>query len=170
MIAQHAAALIREQDCIYLDAGTTTFQMIPYLKDKNITVVTNGLSHLESLMEYEVMTYLTGGFVKYKTKALVGQGAYHTLSQYRFDKCFLGVNGVHPQHGYTTPDPEESFMKQSALSQSQEAYVLGDASKLNEVTFAKIADLSQAQFITNEQEHERVKPYQEKTTVKVVTP
>ncbi|KGX86513.1 DeoR/GlpR family DNA-binding transcription regulator [Pontibacillus marinus] len=169
LIARFAASLIREDDCIFLDAGTTTYQMIPYLKDRNITVVTNGLSLLEALMEYKVQTYLTGGFVKYKTKALVGQGAYQTLSQYRFDKCFLGVNGVHPNHGYTTPDPEEAFIKQSALSQSQEAYVLGDASKLNEVTFAKIADLSQAQFITNETQQERVSPYQEKTTVKVVT-
>ena len=169
LLARYAAELIREGDCIFLDAGTTTFQMIPYLKGKNITVVTYGVSLLEALMEYEVVTYLTGGFVKYKTKALVGQGTYHSLSQYRFDKCFLGVNGVHPTYGYTTPDPEEAFIKHAALSQSQEAYVLGDASKLNEVTFAKVADLHQALFITNEKQEERVAPYQEKTTVKVVT-
>lgn len=169
LITSYASELVREDDCIFLDAGTTTYQMIPYLQGKSITVVTNGLSLLEALMEYGVETYLTGGFVKYKTKALVGQGAHHSLSQYRFDKCFLGVNGVHPTYGYTTPDPEEAFIKQSALSQSQEAYILGDASKLNEVTFAKIADLAQAQFITNEQQQERVTPYQEKTTVKVVT-
>ncbi|MCD5325259.1 MULTISPECIES: DeoR/GlpR family DNA-binding transcription regulator [Pontibacillus] len=168
-IAQEAASLIRDGDCIFLDAGTTTYQMIPFLKGRKLTVVTNGVTLLEELTENQVLTYLTGGFVKHKTRALIGRGATHSLQQYRFDKCFLGVNGVHPSHGYTTPDPEEALVKQTVLTLSQERFVLGDASKLNELSFASIASLQEATLITDEKDPERLSPYQAKTNVKVVS-
>ena len=59
-LAHYAASLVQEGDCIFLDAGTTTLQMIPYLKDKKVTVVTNGLTHVDLLMEHNIRTYLTG--------------------------------------------------------------------------------------------------------------
>ena len=43
---------------------------------------------------------------------MVGIGAIESLKNYRFDKCFMGVNGIHPQFGYTTPDQEEAAVKQ----------------------------------------------------------
>ena len=45
---------------------------------------------------------------------MVGRGAIESLKNYRFDKCFMGVNGIHPQFGYTTPDQEEAVIKQFA--------------------------------------------------------
>lgn len=168
-IAKYAASLVKDGDCIFLDAGSTTFQMIPYLKDKDIVVVTNGLTLLDSLSEYNLSTYLIGGYVKYKTRALIGRGAVQGLSQYQFDKCFLGANGVHASTGYTTPDPEEAMVKETALSLSQEAYVLCDATKINEVTFAKITDITEASLITDEKNEELMKPIKEQTSVKVVT-
>ena len=37
------ASLVEEGDCIYIDAGSTIFEMIAFLP-KNIVVVTNGLN------------------------------------------------------------------------------------------------------------------------------
>ena len=44
-IAQAAAKLVEAEDVIYLDAGTTTLAMIPYLNKPELTVVTNGVMH-----------------------------------------------------------------------------------------------------------------------------
>ena len=38
MIAEYAAESITEGDVIYLDAGTTTSEMIPFPKNRTITV------------------------------------------------------------------------------------------------------------------------------------
>ncbi|OIJ13865.1 DeoR family transcriptional regulator [Anaerobacillus arseniciselenatis] len=168
-IAQYAASLIRDGDCIYLDAGTTAFQMIPHIKAKEIKVVTNGLTHLEELLERGIDTYITGGYIKQKTRALIGKGALEGVKQYRFDKCFIGVNAIHTEYGFTTPDPEEAMVKLNAMNLSQETFVLGDRTKLNEVTFAKIADLKEGTIITDETDEEILAPYIEKTTIKVVT-
>ncbi|KOO42942.1 DeoR/GlpR family DNA-binding transcription regulator [Priestia koreensis] len=171
-IAEYAAGLVKNGDCIYIDAGTTTFEMIPFLLHKNVVIVTNGLPHLQALMEQQHPLYLIGGSVKQKTGALIGQGALVSLQQYRFDKCFMGVNGIHPVYGYTTPDPEEALIKKMAIDLSQNAYILSDDSKFMEVSFAKVADLSEAAIITNatSEDYTIQAKLEEKTEVKVVSP
>ncbi|MGY0694346.1 DeoR/GlpR family DNA-binding transcription regulator [Virgibacillus sp. FSP13] len=166
-IATYAAELVEEGDCIFLDAGTTTLQIIPFLQNKDAVVVTNGPTHLDSLMKHGITTYLTGGFVKSKTSALIGQQAVQSLQNYRFDRCFLGVNGFHPEYGYTTPDPEEAHVKQVASSLAKEVYVLADYTKLNKVSFAKIINLNAAELITNSIEQQEL--FALSQTTKVVT-
>lgn len=166
-IAQYAASLIRDNDCIFLDAGTTAFMMIPHIKAKGVQIVTNGLTHLDALLELNLNTYLTGGLIKKKTRALIGRGALEGLDQFRFDKSFIGVNGIHAEYGFTTPDPEEAIVKKRAMDLSQESYILGDHTKFNEVTFSKIAELKHATIITNETDVDILDEFKKKT--KVVT-
>lgn len=168
-IAQYAASLVEEGDSIYLDAGSTVLEMVSFLTVKDIVVVTNGLMHLPQLLNKNIETYVIGGYAKPKTNAIIGRGALASLEQYRFDKCFLGVNGIHPHSGYTTPDQEEAMIKQKAMSISREAFVLADDSKFSEITFAKIADLHEATIITNTLEEEMKGQYTSKTSIKVVT-
>lgn len=167
-IAQYAGSLVEEGDCIYLDAGSTVIEIIPFLPD-NIVVVTNGLMHINELLEKNIKTFLLGGYAKPTTRAIIGRGALESLEQYRFDKCFLGVNGIHPQFGYTTPDPEEAMIKQRAISLTREAYVIADESKFSEIAFAKIADLHQASIITSDLDPETKEQFLSKTKIKVVT-
>ncbi|MEF7563929.1 DeoR/GlpR family DNA-binding transcription regulator [Bacillus infantis] len=168
-IAKYAAGLVEEGDCLYLDAGSTVQEMIPFLPLKDIVVVTNGLMHIQSLMERGIKTFLVGGYAKPHTNAIIGRGALASLGQYRFDKCFMGVNGIHPQFGYTTPDQEEAMIKQTAISLSREAYVLSDSSKFSEIAFAKIAELHEASIITNELDADSREQFISKTKIKVVT-
>ncbi|HYK73228.1 MAG TPA: DeoR/GlpR family DNA-binding transcription regulator [Pseudoneobacillus sp.] len=168
-IAEYAARLVGEADCIYLDAGSTITEMIEFLPKKDIVVVTNGLMHLNLLLEKGITTYLIGGYAKAKTNAVIGRGALLSLEQYRFDKCFIGVNGIHSQFGYTTPDPEEAMVKQKAISVAREVFVLADDTKFSEIAFSKIADLHEATIITTELDHETELQYASKTSIKVVT-
>jgi DeoR family transcriptional regulator, fructose operon transcriptional repressor len=169
LIAQYAANLIEEGDCIYLDAGSTVKEIIHFLSVKDIVVVTNGLMHITPLLEKGIPTYLIGGYAKQNTKAIIGRGALASLDLYRFDKCFMGVNGIHPQFGFTTPDQEEAMVKQKAISLSREAYVLADETKFSEISFSKISDIHEATIITNEISNETMNMYKSRTTIKVVT-
>ena len=119
LIAQYAASLVDEGDSIYLDSGTTTYEMIKYLKGKEIVVVTNGLSHVESLIEYNIPCFVLGGKVKQKTKAVVGY------------------------------DPEEAMIKENAIKASNDIFILVDDSKFGEVSFTRFAEIGEATIITN---------------------
>lgn len=166
-IAQLAASYIKQGDTVYLDAGSSVFEMIPYLPP-SIIVVTNGVSHIDALLEHGCKTILTGGVAKPSTKALIGRGALSSLQHYHFDKCFLGTNGVHPDYGLTTPDEEEAQVKELAIHLSREAYVLADHSKFQEVAFATFADLSQTVIITTSESEEFLSDFPSNTKWKVV--
>lgn len=148
VIGRLAAREIRDGECIYLDAGTTTLAMIPHIEAKDVTVVTNGLSHVEALVSKQIRSYLLGGMMKMHTKAVIGSIALQNLDNFRFDKCFIGTNGVDAEMGYTTPDPEEALIKRRAHDLSSRTYVLADSSKIGEVTFAKLFELRAGVLIT----------------------
>ncbi len=169
MIGKYAASLIENGDCIFLDAGTTTLSMIDFLPDLDIVVVTNGLTHVDLLLQKGFKTYVAGGYVKPITKAMVGSGAVESLQQYRFDKAFMGTNGIHTQYGFTTPDPEEAQVKRTAIELSREAMFLSDDSKFGEIAFSKIVDLEKAMIITNALDTDHETAFMKQTTIKVVS-
>ena len=93
-IARHAAALVRPEDFVYLDAGTTTGYMIPFLTEKTAVFVTNAVSHALKLSENGFRVILIGGELKAATEAIVGNEAYADLQKYNFTKGFFGTNGA----------------------------------------------------------------------------
>ncbi len=149
-IAKKAAHLIAPDDVIYLDAGTTTLAMIPFISNKtNIQVVTNSVKHATLLVERDIPTIILGGTIKLSTHASFGAFALRQLEQFRFDKAFLGMNGAHLDIGFTTPDPEEAAVKKLAMSQSQRVYIVMDHSKWQQVTFTQVAPLKAATIVTD---------------------
>lgn len=149
-IAQFAASLVQPNDIIYLDAGSTTLEMIPLLpKEYSLTVVTNSINHAIQLLEEQIPTIILGGTLKAQTNAILGSSAVQQLQQFYFDKAFLGTNGIDEKAGFTTPDPEEAFLKKTAANQSQKSYILADHSKFKERSFAQIFPLKTGEIITD---------------------
>lgn len=149
-IARLASRFIEDGDSIYLDAGTTTNELIEYIKDKKIRVVTNGLMHIEKLLRYSIETCLLGGRIKRKTKAIIGTRAVEDLEDFSFNKAFIGVNGINEFDGYTTHDLEEALLKRKAMKKAKKAYVLADSTKFDIAYFSNIAKLNEATIITNQ--------------------
>ncbi|MEG0249539.1 MAG: DeoR/GlpR family DNA-binding transcription regulator [Peptostreptococcus sp.] len=148
-IAKYCSDFIEDGDFIYLDSGTTTYELIPYLKDKNVIVVTNGVYNVERLLEYNVKTYILGGGIKEITKTVVGEQALKQIEDFRFNKAFIGANGVTFNAAITTPDISEAILKREAISRSEEAFVLVDSSKFGKVSFSKICDLEDVSIVTD---------------------
>ena len=167
-IAKTAASFIKDGDSIFMDAGTTTQQMISFLNQQKLTLVTNGITLIHPFPAKGIPTYSPGGMINPSTRAMIGRSALETLKTYRFDKCFIGTNGVDLDYGYTTPDPEEAVIKQAAMNLSQERFVLADHSKIGEVSFSKIAEMEEAVLITNKTS-ENIQQFQQHTSIKVVT-
>ncbi|WP_178892639.1 DeoR/GlpR family DNA-binding transcription regulator [Tetragenococcus halophilus] len=164
-IAKKAAELVHRNDIIFLDSGTTTAEMVPFLADKNLFVITNSPEITVSLYKYNIRTVLLGGEVRHETNAIVDSVAYKQLSSYYFNRTFLGMNAVHPDFGYTTPDPNEALIKTYALEHCSAAYVLADETKFNRITFTKIADLNQIPLITSCQDKEKLENFSKVTKV-----
>ncbi|WP_204122448.1 DeoR/GlpR family DNA-binding transcription regulator [Lacticaseibacillus mingshuiensis] len=147
-IAKAAAGLVTAHSTVFLDAGTTTAQLIPLLAGKDVTVVTTGVDNASALADYHITAIMLGGRIKSATKAAVGAATVIALESMHFDFAFIGANGIHPKYGITTPDEEEAHVKQTALEQARSAYVLADPTKFGQVSFAKIAKLTRVTILT----------------------
>ncbi len=148
-ISAYAASLIRSSDFVYIDAGTTTEGMIDFLPDDNsVSYVTNGVAHAQKLMAAGKRVILVGGELKSSTEAVVGADAMLMLQKYHFSRGFFGSNGVSIEEGFTTPDPNEALIKQTALNQCRMAYVLADSSKFDVVSSVSFSPIEKAHILT----------------------
>ena len=163
LLAHKAVSLIKEQDVIFIDAGTTTAFLIKELSNKDITVVTNSIHHAVQLVEKQIPTVMVGGSVKMTTDASIGGVALNQINQLHFDRAFIGMNGVDENY-YTTPDMEEGAIKRAIIDNAKQTYVLVDASKVGQTCFAKVAPLKRAVVITSKGQ-KLVEALKEKTEV-----
>lgn len=164
MIAKIAANQINDNECLFIDAGSSTLELIKYIQAKDIIVVTNGLTHVEALLKKGIKTIMLGGQVKENTLATIGSSAMEILRRYCFDKAFIGMNGLDIELGLTTPDEQEALVKQTAMSLANQSFVLIDHSKFNKVYFAHVPLLESTTIITSEKalNQESLKEYQQK--------
>lgn len=148
-IARYAASLLEPDDFVYLDAGTTTGCMIPFLTERSASFVTNAVSHALLLAENGLRVILVGGEVKTSTEAIVGNETYVNLQKYHFTKGFFGTNGVSQHSGFTTPDVNEAMIKECAMKHTRTPYVLCDHSKFRQTCPVSFGEFSSAQVITD---------------------
>ena len=149
-IAKYAASLIRPDDFVYLDAGTTTGLMLEYLAGVRAAFVTNAVSHAQTLAKMGIRVYLIGGELKSSTEAVVGSQAMHMIQMYHFRKGFFGTNGITRREGFTTPDTSEAIVKSTAMKQCKDVYILTDKSKFGEVSSVTFGGFTDAKILTEE--------------------
>lgn len=147
-IAQYAAALIEQDDFVYIDAGSTTEFLVEYI-NQPAEFVTNGISHARKLARKGFRVHLLGGEYKLSTEAIIGIEAVRALSAYHFTKAFMGTNGITITGGFSTPDTREACVKGEAIRRAYQAYILADHSKFNMDSCITFASLKEAQILTD---------------------
>lgn len=148
LIAQYAAKLIKKDDFVYIDAGTTTEYIIDYITEKNAVYVTNAVNHACKLSHMGCEVYLVGGRLKSATEAIVGSETLETLSKYNFTIGFWGTNGIHRKTGFTTPDREEAGVKKMSFINCKKRYIVADSSKFDSISPVGFADFDDVIIIT----------------------
>ena len=148
-IGYAAARLIRDNQMVYIDAGSTTFEMLQYINARNITVVTTGVPHLTILGQRSISTIVLGGKLHWPTEAITGKTAVTQMEDLYFDISFVGTNGIHDQIGFTTSNELEADTKALAIRHSRNPYILADSSKFNKLSPVPFARLNEAIILTD---------------------
>lgn len=146
LIGQAAARLVEDGETIILDSGSTTIEIARALRQRKwseLTVITNGLHialELGAIPAIRVM--MLGGLLRASSQSLVGSGAEQMLAQLSADRLFLGVDGIDPEIGVTTPDPQEATLNALMIRVSREVVGVFDSSKFGQRSLSVIAPLS----------------------------
>lgn len=161
-IATRAAALVSSGEKIFIDSGTTTLRLAEALLRrlmtdnlKDIHVVTNSLIPLGRLADYSELV-LCGGSVRSQRCDVCGGLTESNIARYRFDKAFLGVDGVSADGELMTTDEYTCRLAQTAISRSKEVYVLADSSKVFRDSFIAYAHLNEVSALITDSHDSRL--------------
>ena len=151
-IAKLASNLVNDDDVIFIDSGTTTIHMIPFLANKqNITIVTSNLHAIVASIPYPNLNVISTGGVLYRgTNSLTGIGVTASLRNYNIEKAFLASTGISLTKGVTNISPLETEIKRYLIENSTKTALLVDHTKINVaslMTYSRLEDFNY--FITN---------------------
>lgn len=139
-----AARAVREfvyDRCILgLEGGTTIAEVIPFLPETRISVLTNSLPVASRLRKTRplVPVQLSGGSLSPVSGNLTGPEAIRSLKRQSADVCFLSATGLDLDRGLTDPNPLEIEVKRVLAAISQRVVLLLDHSKFG-VSSAAVA-------------------------------
>ena len=142
-IAEAAAALVKEGECVILDSGTTTTAVARALRSHGrLTVITNAVNIAAELAGTPVEVILTGGNLRENSFSLVGPLAEETLGRPSADIFFLGVDGFDVNYGPTTPNILEAKVNHEMIRISRRTVCVCDSSKFGRRSLSSITPLS----------------------------
>ena len=147
-IGKLAVGLIKNNDTIILDSGTTTYQIAKNIKCKgftNLTVITNSIPIAYELMNSSnIHLIVLGGECRSLTGALVGSFTESILRNLYVDKVFLGANGLSLERGLTAPNPTEANTKMMMAKSAKKRIGVLDHTKIGQeylVSFCPLSEL-----------------------------
>lgn len=145
IVAKIAAGFIEDNDVIFIDSGTTTMHLIPYLSNiKNLTILTTSLHIINVAANYPQFNIIcTGGTFYHPSKAFIGASVLKCLDNYNISKIFLASTGVSLENGATNASPLECETKKFMMGKNAPKILLIDSSKLelsSLMTFAQLKE------------------------------
>lgn len=168
-IARACAELIQEGDCIFLDSGSSTYQISKFIQNKkNLTVITNSLPIAMELLHTSVEIILLGGKVRHSEKSIL---AYDFLLQYNLlniSKAFICTSGISLKNGLSDYSFEEVITRRNIINIAQTIYVVADHTKFERDVAVKVCPLSDVNyFITDTNLKDAVYEQYEKTGINI---
>ncbi len=92
---------------------------------------------------------LTGG-LRTPSDALVGPIAVQTISDLHVDLLLMGVHGMDPVSGFTTPNLMEAEMNRAMVASAGRLVVLADHTKWGVIGLSAIAALTDASILVSD--------------------
>jgi len=113
-----------------------------------VRVVTNAVNiAVELYRRPNASVFLTGGELRTGWFSLVGQTAVDAVREMIFDRVFIGVTGIHPQHGLTDEHREETAVTRAMLNQARQRIVLADHTKFGTASHLHVWPLNKTDII-----------------------
>lgn len=141
IIGRLASDLVGDDQQIYLDSGTTCFEMIPFLKPRcRLSIICSSARLAIEFDSPGISVILLGGQYRPDRMDTVGLLATATLDQLRGYVCFIGADGLDRDFGPAAADLESADLNRRAVRNSRQTILLADHSKFAAASLCKIVE------------------------------
>ncbi len=140
-IATLAAKRIHDGDHVFLDSGTTCFEMAPLLRDRRgLSVLVNSARLALEFDSPGIGVIMLGGQYRPDRMDTIGPITTSTLDQLRGYLAFIGADGLSMEFGPSASDIESAHLYRQVVANAREAVLLADHSKFETAALFRIIE------------------------------
>jgi DeoR/GlpR family transcriptional regulator of sugar metabolism len=151
MIGEYAASLVKEHDTLFLNAGSTTLEVLRHLKGKKVKVVTNNAAALTIDIDPDVELIMLGGEYRPQSKSLIGELTISGIRRIFSSLTILGINGISIKKGFTSAVYQETTVNGAMIdNSSSQIVVVADHSKMNTISSFLTCPLSRIDLVVTD--------------------
>lgn len=144
---QKALTLIKENDTLFIDSGTTTMLLAQLLSDfHSLTVITNS-SQIAEITSKNNKTFLLGGWFSQEKAGNFGQFVIEQAQHFQTDHAFLSIGAVHHQYGFSNFSEDEATLARVMHKQAKQTTIIVDHTKLSKRALVKVCELKEVDYL-----------------------
>lgn len=134
-IAKFAATLVKADETIFINSGSTVLRLFNLINVKNVKIITNNAFFPLKSISDNLEIISCGGLLRKESFSLIGNSAIDNIKEIYADKAFIGIDGVDINRGLTNSVREESQINKTMIEQTNgEVYVLADSTKIGKMS------------------------------------
>jgi DeoR family glycerol-3-phosphate regulon repressor len=143
-IAALIARIVKDEDTLILDNGTTTAYVAEALADhSSLTVVTNSAEIVRRLPSRRGnRVFITGGEIGGQDAAAFGPSTISFVQQFKVQYAFISASGISSRGDLVDFNLFEAEFARAAMKQARETWVIVDQSKFGRSAPVTVCDLS----------------------------
>lgn len=154
LIAKFAAKnYVNNSDIIFLDGGSTVLEIIPHLKQDNLTILSNGLYTL--LLASKFLPHLNvigcGGVLRKTSFTFIGHEAEEFFRHYNVNTAFISGTGLTLEDGIMDPHPLEMEVKKIMCKNAKVVVALIDSSKFNKQSLSTCVGIDEIDYLVTDE-------------------
>jgi len=151
LIGMYAASLVNEHDTIFLNAGSTTLEVLRHLGGKRVKVVTNNAAATSLELDPAVELLMLGGEYRPQSKSLIGELTLSGIRHIFSSLTILGINGISIKKGFTSAVYQETTVNGAMIeNSSSQIIVVADHTKMNSVSSFLTCPLSRIDLLVTD--------------------
>ncbi len=145
VIGSKASLLIKENESIYIDSGTTAMFMAEKIPDVSLAVLTgapNVAIELTRCKKVEVV--IIGGNLSRENFSVSGITSIDFIKNTNIDTAFVSTSGFSLKSGFTSGSLNESEIKKAVIAKAKKVVLMMDSKKIDVshmFTFAGLDDI-----------------------------
>lgn len=152
-IAQYAASIIKDNEVIFLESGTTIQQLALALVERldktnlnNIIIFTNSLINF-NILHPHCKVILTGGQYRNERRDFAGFICEKLVRNLQFNSCFLGADAIDLNEGIMASDIDTARFDELITTRSDRPIILADSSKFSRRSLISYAPVNKVSMI-----------------------
>ena len=150
-IGKAAAEMINDGETVILLGGSTTLEIVPYLKSKhNLTVITDSMLIAIASANLEITCIVLGGTLLKPELTIEGHLVELCLSELHANKVIFGVRAVNFERGLLLDRLSEIGTFRAGIQAADEAILVVDQTKFKSTATAVLGSLKMVQTIVTD--------------------